>query len=26
LKLDTKIDHYSKLCSLFLKFLKWPPI
>jgi hypothetical protein len=23
LKLDTKIDHHSKLCSLFLK---WPPI
>jgi hypothetical protein len=26
LKLDTKIDHHSKLCSLFLKFSKWPPI
>jgi hypothetical protein len=25
LKLDTKIDHHSKLCSLFLKFSKWPP-
>jgi hypothetical protein len=22
----TKIDHHSKLCSLFLKFSKWPPI
>jgi hypothetical protein len=26
LKLDTKIDHHSKLCSLLLKFSKWPPI
>jgi hypothetical protein len=25
LKLDTKIDHHSKLCSLLLKFSKWPP-
>ena len=25
LKLDTKIDHRSKLCSLFKKFSKWPP-
>jgi hypothetical protein len=24
--LDTKIDHHSKLCFLFLKFSKWPPI
>jgi hypothetical protein len=23
---NTKIDHHSKLCSLFLKFSKWPPI
>jgi hypothetical protein len=26
LKLETKIDHHSKLCSLILKFSKWPPI
>jgi hypothetical protein len=26
LKLDTKIDHHSKLCSLFLRFSKWLPI
>jgi hypothetical protein len=26
LRFDTKIDHHSKLCSLFLKFSKWPPI
>jgi hypothetical protein len=26
LKLDTKIYHHSKLCSLLLKFSKWPPI
>jgi hypothetical protein len=22
---DTKIDHHSKLCSLFLKFSNWSP-
>jgi hypothetical protein len=26
LKVDTKINHHSKLCTLFLKFSKWPPI
>jgi hypothetical protein len=25
LKLDTKIDHHSKLCSLLLKISKWLP-
>jgi hypothetical protein len=24
LKVDTKINHHSKLCTLFLKFSKWP--